>query len=310
MKVLITGIGGFVGRYLADYCISKGDEVYGLERTKSNIERAKTYECDITDAPLLAEIVKEVRPEQIYHLAAISFVPAANKNPKLTYDINFYGTFNLYEAVKNSGLNPKILFIGSSDVYGKVDKKDLPLKESAPLNPASVYAVSKAAADILSGYYSSAGLLNILIVRPFNHTGPGQSPEFVCPSFARQIVEIEKGQKQAILEVGNLDARRDFTDVRDVVRAYWMLMNSYVSSGGIFNVCSGKAVSMKDMLDILLSMSKVEIKVNQDPARMRAADIPALYGDNARLMAATGWKPSIPINKTIEDILEYWRSRS
>lgn len=308
MKVLITGIGGFVGRYLADYCVSKGDEVYGLERTKSHIDGAKIYGCDIINASLLAEIVKEVRPEQIYHLAAISFVPAANKNPKLTYDINFYGTFNLYEAVKNSGLNPKILFIGSSDVYGKVDKKNLPLKESAPLNPASVYAVSKAASEILSGYYSSAGLLNIIIVRPFNHTGPGQSPEFVCPSFARQISEIERGTREPILEVGNLDAKRDFSDVRDVVRAYWMLMNSGVSSG-VFNVCSGKAVSMKEMLDILLSMSKMEIKVNQDPARLRPSDTPLLYGDSAKLTSITGWKPTIPIEKTIEDILEYWRNR-
>lgn len=305
MRVLITGIGGFVGRYLADYCISKGDEVYGIERTKCHIDGAKIYGCDITNAHLLTEIVKEVRPEQIYHLAAISFVPAANKSPKLAYDINFYGTFNLYEAVKNSGLNPKILFIGSSDVYGKVDKKDLPLKESAPLNPISVYAVSKAAADVLSGYYASMGL-PIVRARPFNHTGPEQSSEFVCSNFARQIAEIEKGNKTPFIEVGNLDARRDFSDVRDVVRAYWVLMNSEVPNE-IYNVCSSKAISVREILDILLSISKVDIKVNQDPARLRPSDIPVLYGDCTKLTAVTGWKPTIPIKKTLDEMLEYWR---
>lgn len=308
MKVLITGVGGFVGRYLADYCISKGDEVYGLERTKSDIGGIKTRQSDITNAAALAKVVEETRPEQIYHLAAVAFVPTATNNPRLAYDVNFYGTFNLYEAVRNAGLNSKILFASSSDVYGKVEAGCLPLKESASLNPVSVYAASKAAAEILSGYYSAACGLDIIRARPFNHTGPGQNSEFVCPNFAWQIAAIEKGNRPPVIEVGNLDAIRDFNDVRDVVRAYWMLMNSDVS-GGIFNICSGKAISIKEILDILLSMSRVKITVNQYPARLRPSDIPLLYGNNAELTAATGWEPAIRIEKTLEDLLEYWRSR-
>lgn len=306
MRVLITGIGGFVGRYLADYCISHGEEVYGIERNETVLENVRVYPCDITDASAVNKIVSEVKPDAIYHLAGISFVPEANNNPRQAYDIHLYGTMNIYEAVKHAAIHPKILYVGSSEVYGKAPEEKLPINENTALNPHTIYGASKASADILSGYYGTTGL-SIVRVRPFNHTGPGQNPSFVCSDFACQIAGIEKGTKEPVLEVGNLNAKRDFTDVRDVVRAYWMLMNNDNVTGDTFNVCSGQAVAIEEILHILLSLSRTEIKVNPDKNKLRPSDIPLYYGDNRKLMTKTGWKPAIPLEKTLEDMLEYWR---
>lgn len=306
MRVLITGAGGFVGRYLADYCLSMGAEVYGLERAESNVQGVKVYHCDITDADTVADVIADLKPENIYHLAAVSFVPEAGKNPGLACDINFRGTLNLYEAVRKTGVDSKMLFVSTSEVYGKVPHNDIPVKEETPLNPSNIYAVSKAAAEILSRYYISVGL-PIITVRPFNHTGPGQNPSFVCSDFARQIVTIERGEREPIIEVGNLDAKRDFTDVRDVIMAYWMLMNSDKGVGEVFNICSGRVISIKEILDFLVSKSKVEIKVTQNTKRMRMSDMPILYGKNEKLRSIIEWEASIPIEATLGDMLEYWR---
>lgn len=307
-RVLITGIDGFVGRYLADYCISKGDDVYGIAKTpKADVKDVRMHICDVRDADAVTKVIFRVKPEKVYHLAAITFIPKTAKNPKLTYDTNFYGSLNLYEAIKKSGLNPKILFVGTSEVYGEVDEKDLPIKEDAPLNPLNPYAVSKAAADILSGYYSTQGIM-IVRVRPFNHTGPGQAPSFVCSDFAYQIAEIEKGMREAIIKVGNLDIKRDFTDVRDVVRAYWMLMdNDMIRSGEIYNICSSRAILIQEILDFLLSKAKIKIKVIRDTNKSRSSDLRVSYGDNSKIKRVVGWEPKISIKKTLEDILKHWR---
>lgn len=305
--MLITGVDGFVGRYLADYCISKGDEVHGITKTsKVDVKNVRMHICDVRDAGVVTEVISKVKPERIFHLAAITFIPEGGRNPKLTYDTNLYGTLNLYEAVKKSGLNPKILFVGTSEVYGKVNENDLPIKEDTPLRPLNPYAVNKAAAEILSGYYSTQGLM-IIRVRPFNHTGPGQNPSFVCSDFAYQIAEIEKGMREPILKVGNLDIKRDFTDVRDVVRSYWMLMGNDIDSGEIYNVCSSRAVLIQEILDFLLSKAKIKIKVSWDINKLRSSDLQVSCGDNSKIKKTVGWEPEISIGKTLEDILEYWR---
>ena len=313
MKALVTGISGFAGSHLAEFLLNKGYKVYGTFYDKSTfsnlngfIDRITLYQCDIRNYNNLKEIIEKVKPDVIYHLAAISFVPNSLKDPKLTFDTNLYGTLNLYQAVIEQKVNPKILFVGSADEYGIVNKNDIPIKENCPLQPVNLYSISKASADFLSYFYFKNYNLNIIRVRPFNHIGPRQSPEFVCSSFAKQIAGIEKGLIEPIIKVGNLEAKRDFTDVRDMVRAYWLAMQKG-ESGDVYNICSGKTVSIKEILDKLLSMSKKNIKVKQDPKRLRSSDIPILLGDSTKFRKQTSWEQGIPFEKTLRCILDYWR---
>ena len=313
MKVLITGISGFAGSHLAEFLLDKDYKVFGTFYDKSTfsnlngfIDRITLYQGDIRNYNNLKEIIEKVKPDVIYHLAAISFVPNSLKDPKLTFDTNLYGTLNLYQAVIEQKVNPKILFVGSADEYGIVNKNDIPIKENCPLQPVNLYSISKASADFLSYFYFKNYNLNIIRVRPFNHIGPRQSPEFVCSSFAKQIAGIEKGLIEPIIKVGNLEAKRDFTDVRDMVRAYWLAMQKG-ESGDVYNICSGKTVSIKEILDKLLSMSKKNIKVKQDPKRLRSSDIPILLGDSTKFRKQTSWEQGIPFEKTLRCILDYWR---
>jgi len=315
MKALITGISGFAGSYLAEFLINKGYKVFGTFFDKSTfsnldgfIDKITLYQCDIRNYDNLKKIIKKVQPDEIYHLAAISFVPTSLKDPKLTFDTNLYGTLNLYQAIIELKFNPKILFVGSADEYGVVNENDLPIKEECLLRPMNPYSISKASADFLSYAYFKNYNLNIIRVRPFNHIGPRQSLEFVCSSFAKQIAEIEKGLKESILKVGNLDAKRDFSDVRDVVRAYWLAIQKG-KSGEVYNICSGNVVSIKVLLNRLLNMSKKKIKIIQDPKRLRPSDIPLLVGDFKKFTKQTDWKPETPLEKTLKDILNYWRER-
>jgi len=215
MKALITGISGFAGPHLTEFLIKKGYEVFGTFFNKSTfsnlndfMNKIKVYKCDIRNYNVLKNVIKDVKPDEIYHLAAISFVPTSLKDPKLTFDTNLYGTLNLYQAIIYLKMNPKILFVGSADEYGIVNENDLPIKEECPLNPMNPYSISKASADFLSFFYFRNYSLNIIRVRPFNHIGPRQSPEFVSSDFAKQIAEIEKGLKEPIIKVGNLEAKR------------------------------------------------------------------------------------------------------
>jgi len=315
MKALITGISGFAGSYLAEFLINKGYRVFGTfydKSTFSNLDnifdKIEIFECDIRNYNSLRTIIGKVRPDEIYHLAAISFVPNSLKDPKLTFDTNLYGTLNIYQAVIEQKINPKILFIGSADEYGIVIDSNLPIKEEYPLQPVNPYSISKASADYLSHFYFKSYDLNIVRVRPFNHIGPRQSPEFVCSNFSKQIVEIEKGMKEPVIMVGNLEAKRDFTDVRDMVRAYWLAIQKG-ELGDVYNICSGKAVSIKEILDKLLSISKTNIKVKQDLNRMRSSDIPILLGNFTKFRTQTSWEQEISFEKTLRCILDYWRER-
>lgn len=315
MKALVTGISGFAGSHLTELLLNKGYEVFGTYFDKSTfsnlnsfIDRIKLFQCDIRNYDRLKKIVSEVKPDEIYHLAAITFIPASWENPKLTFDTNLYGTMNLYEAVKNLKINPRILFVGSADEYGIVNEENLPINEECLLRPINPYSVSKVSADLLSSFYFKHYNLNIIRVRPFNHTGPRQSPEFVCPNFARQIAEIEKGLRKLIMYVGNLETRRDFTDVRDMVRAYRLALKEG-KAGEVYNICSGRGYIIQDAIDMLLDMAQVKIEVKQDPARMRSSDVTILIGDNTRFVGQTNWRPQIPFNQTLKEILGYWREK-
>ena len=315
MKALITGISGFAGSHSAEFLIDKGYELFGTFYDKSTfsnlngfIDNIKLFECNIRNYNNLKTIIEKVKPDEIYHLAAISFIPTSLKNPKLTFDTNLYGTLNLYKAIIELKINPKILFVGSADEYGLVNEKNIPINEDCPLQPLNPYSISKVSADLLSYFYFRNYNLNIIRVRPFNHIGPRQSPEFVCSDFTKQIVEIEKGLKEPIIKVGNLEAKRDFTDVRDIVKAYWLALQKG-KFGEVYNVCSGNAVSIKELLDRLLNMSKKKIKVIQDPKRLRPSDVPIFLGDSTKFKKHTCWKQKYLFGKTLQDILNYWRNK-
>jgi len=313
MKALITGISGFAGSHLAEFLIEKGYEVFGTFLDKSTfsnlngfMNKIKVYRCDIRNYDVLKNVIEDVKPDEIYHLAAISFVPTSLKEPKLTFDTNLYGTLNLYQAVIDLEMNPMILFIGSADEYGIVNENDLPIKEECPLNPINPYSISKTSADFLSLAYFRYYHLKIIRVRPFNHIGPRQSPEFVCSDFAKQITETEKGLREPIIKVGNLEAKKDFTDVRDMVRGYWLALDKG-EPGEVYNICSERAIQIKGLLNHLLELSSRKVEIMKDPKRMRPSDNPILQGDSSKFRRSSGWKPEILLDKTLKDILEYWR---
>ena len=313
MKALITGISGFAGSHLAEFLIEKGYEVFGTFFDKSTfsnlngfVNKIKVYRCDIRNYDALKNVIEDVKPDEIYHLAAISFVPTSLKEPKLTFDTNLYGTLNLYQAVIDLEMNPMILFVGSADEYGIVNENDLPIKEECPLNPMNPYSISKTSADFLSFFYFKNYSLNIIRVRPFNHIGPKQSPEFVASDFAKQIAEIEKGLREPIIKVGNLEAKRDFTDVRDMVRGYWLALDKG-EPGKVYNICSERAIQIKGLLNHLLELSSRKVEIMKDQKRMRPSDNPILQGDSSKFRRRSGWKPEILLDKTLKDILEYWR---
>lgn len=313
-KILITGISGFVGNYLARLLLSQKDvEVIGTyhsEKSKallSDIDsNLKLYQLDLMDYEKVVEVIKDCQPDEIYHLAALASAAQSFENPSLVITNNITSQLNLFEAVRKANLNPKIMIISSAEVYGIVDPSDIPVDEQTPLKPASPYAISKIAQDYMGLQYYISYKLNVLRVRPFNHIGPGQSDQFATSAFAKKIAEIEKGKREPILTVGNLDAKRDFTDVKDMVRAYVMLMEKGVA-GEVYNIGFGKSYKMSDVLDILLSFSSVQIKVEVDPKLLRPSDNPQLLCDNTKFKTLTNWVPEIPIEKTLEEILNYWR---
>jgi len=314
-KAFVTGITGFAGSHLAELLLKKGFEVYGLCRWRSrieNIEQIKTkvnlIEGDLLDAHSLQEAVIEVRPDFIFHLAAQSFVPASWTSPAVTLETNIVGSCNLFEAVRAAQITPVIQIASSSEVYGLVKPDEVPIKEENPLRPLSPYGVSKLAMDFLGYQYFKSYKMKIVRTRGFNHTGERRGEPFVCSSFAKQIAEIEKGKKEKVIKVGNLSAKRDFTDVRDMVNGY-LLAALRGKSGEVYNICSEKAWQIKDMLEMLISFSKVKVKIEKDPERLRPSDIPVLLGDCSKFKKQTGWEPKIPFEKTLKDLLNYWRER-
>jgi len=312
---LITGVTGFVGSHMAELLLSEGFEVHGLCRWRSrkeNIEGLKKevhlIEGDLLDAHSLQKVMMDVRPTHVFHLAAQSYVPASWTSPAVTLEINIVGPCNLFEAVRAAKISPLIQIACSSEEYGLVKPDEVPIKETNPLRPLSPYGVSKVAMDFLGYQYFRSYDMKIVRTRGFNHTGPRRGDVFAESSFAKQIVEIEKKQKEPIIQVGNLEAERDYTDVRDMVRGYLMAVEKGVP-GEVYNICTGKAVKISKVLEILLSLSKVKVKVEQDPARMRPSDVPILLGDNSKFVKQTGWKPQIPFEKTMADLLNYWRKK-
>lgn len=309
MNALIIGGAGFVGGYLIRELKAAGHEVYATCLENESIaENCSVRTLDILDRNAVLPLIEEIQPDVIYHLAAQSSVAVSWKKPQLTADINVIGTINVLEAVRNSDKKDiRLLLIGSGEEYGFIRPDACPLSENEPLNPGNIYAATKACQGMLGEIYARAYGMDIVMVRAFNHSGPEQLPVFVISDFCRQIAVIEKGDAPAVMSVGNLSARRDFTDVRDVVRAYRLLGEKGIS-GRTYNVGRGKAVEIQYILNTALGFSSADIEVKQDPARMRASDIPVIEPNVSRIYEDTGWKAEISMEKTIEDTLNYWRN--
>ena len=298
MRTLVTGAGGFVGVHLVRHLEDSGDEVVELERNVDGI--------DIADAEPLTEAVMAAKPQVVYHLAGASDVGGSWSVPRETFLANALGTLNVLEAARAAGAE-RVLAVTSADVYGRVSEDELPLREDQPLRPVSPYAASKVAADALAQQAWLGHRLPVLRVRAFNHLGPGQSDRFVAPSLAARIARNERDGGDEV-PIGNTTPLRDVTDVRDVVRAYRLLME-LGEPGGVYNVCRGTAVSVKEIADVLLSMAARPMHLVSDPGLQRPVDIPILVGDNGALRRVTGWEPTIPLEQTLADVLADWRSR-
>lgn len=319
MRVLITGITGFAGSHLAEFILREHPEVevYGTQRWRSRTEnirdiqsKIQLLECDLRDQSSVTGLIDRVRPNRIFHLAAQSFVPSSWNAPAESLTTNILGQLNLFEAVRAAGIDPWIQIACSSEEYGLVYESELPIRETNPLRPLSPYAVSKVGQDYLGYQYFKSFGTKVVRTRGFNHDGPRRGDVFVSSNFAKQIASIEKRKKPPVIHVGNLEARRDFTDVRDIVRGYWLSLEGGCEPGEAYNICTGKDYSIQSVLDQLIRMSGVEVEVREDPERLRPSDVPVLLGDSSRFRGATGWEPRIPYEKTLRDMLDYWRAES
>ncbi|MDA8235880.1 MAG: GDP-mannose 4,6-dehydratase [Clostridia bacterium] len=313
MRTLITGISGFVGSYLAESLLAQGVEVWGTHQPGANIDNLQglVNRVNLLEYDLLsnqgAELIARVQPEIVFHLAAQSSVGRSWDDKEETINANVNGTVRLLEGIRETGIEPRILLIGSAEEYGLVKPEETPIKEGNPMRPLSPYGVSKLAAGLLALQYHRAYGLEVIHVRAFNHIGPRQALGFVTSDFAKQVAEIEACLLEPVIMVGNLEAQRDFTDVRDVVRAYRLLADRG-KPGEIYNVASGKGVPVARVLEILLSLAKVPIRVEKDPARMRPSDVPILVGDISKIQAETGWQPEISLEQSLQEVLDYWRN--
>jgi GDP-4-dehydro-6-deoxy-D-mannose reductase len=316
-RVLVTGVTGFAGSHLVDAMLRMGDvEIFGILRWRSRTENIEHFrsqvtllECDLRDSTSTRDTLEAVRPDWIFHLAAQSFVPTSWSAPHESLSTNVLGQLNLFEAVRRIGIKPRIQIACSSEEYGLVQENELPIKETNPLRPLSPYAVSKVAQDMLGYQYFKSYGMDVVRTRGFNHEGPRRPNVFVASDFAWQISEVEKGRRDPVLHVGNLDARRDFTDVRDMVLGYWLALEKG-APGDVYNICSGRSYSIRQVLDLLLGMTECKITLRPDPRRLRPSDVPVLQGDNAKFRAATGWEPHIPFEQTLRDSLDFWRTHN
>lgn len=317
MNVLITGITGFAGSHLAEYILKNHSEVkvYGIVRWRSRMDNVSAFrdkvnlrEADLKDLVSLRKVLEEVKPDWIFHLAAQSFVPTSWRLPAETFAINAVGQINLFEAALAAKLCPRFQIAGSSEEYGQVFPDEVPMKETNPLRPLSPYAVSKVAQDLLGWQYFRSYGMHVVRTRGFNHTGPRRGDVFMTSCFAKQVAEAEKKLRKPVIQVGNLEAKRDFSDVRDIVRAYWLALEKG-EPGDVYNIGSGRTWTAREVLDILTSMSRVKVRVEVDPGRLRPSDVPILLSDSSKFRKLTGWKPTIPLQKTLGDLLDYWRER-
>jgi len=311
LKVFISGATGFVGSHLIEYLSSSEYTIFGTsfpERPEkgAGAGRGQIFYMDIRSEKDVFKAIRNIQPDWIFHLAAISNVKHSWEKRKETLEINLMGAFYLFEAVRMFAPKARVLFVSSSDVYGVLTPKENTLREEDSLHAVNPYAFTKMCGEMLSWFYARIEKMDVVIARSFPHTGPGQSPAFVCSDWASQIARIEKGLTGPVIKVGNCKVRRDFTDVRDMVRAYTLLMKNG-RSGEVYNVCSGRAVLLREILDLLLSFSSEKIKAEVDWRKLRKADIPLLVGDNRKIMEAISWEPKIPLRKSLHDLLEYWR---
>ncbi|MGH7323852.1 MAG: GDP-mannose 4,6-dehydratase [Candidatus Rokuibacteriota bacterium] len=317
MRVLITGITGFVGSHLAEFALHQGAEVIGSVRWRSNTEhiehlrgRLTLIECDLREVLSVRNLLEQARPDCIVHLAAQSFVAASWQTPAETLVTNALSQLHLLEMMRQLGSRARFLAIGSSEEYGLVEADELPIRETNPLRPLSPYAVSKVAQDLMGYQYFKSYGMDIIRTRAFNHSGPRRGECFMSSNFAKQVAEIEAGLREPVMSVGDLKPTRDFSDVRDVVRGYWSLLERG-TAGEVYNLCSGQDRSIEWILNFYLAQSKVSrIEVRQDPARLRPSDVPVLRGDCSKIERATGWRGRIPLERTLTDLLEYWRQRT
>lgn len=314
MRALITGAGGFVGQHLCTYLLTHTDwELLGTSYPEP-VENPRPHTClslvylDLRDADSVREAIGSFRPDVIFHLAAQSHVPTSLADPWETLENNMRAQLNVLEGVRRAHPSARVIVIGSNEEYGWPRPEELPLTEESPLRPVNPYAVSKVGQDFLGLQYHLAYGMDVVRLRPFNHTGPGQSPRFVVPSFSRQIARIEAGLQEPVMRVGNLDVARDFTDVRDIVRAYHIAAMQG-EAGEVYNLASGVARSVRGILETLLSFTQVPIRVEVDPSLYRPADVPVIYGSAEKFHRRTGWKPHIPWEQTLRDALEYWRQK-
>lgn len=314
-KVLITGVSGFAGSFLAEELLSKDFDIYGtylFDKSLSNLtslkDKLNLVKLDLLDENQVLEEVRKIAPDVVFHLAAIAATSKSFNNPSEIFTNNVTSQLNLLEAIRKLELNPKILVVSSAEVYGAVASENLPIDEKTPLLPSNTYAVSKLSQDFLGLQYFLTYKMDIVRVRPFNHIGPRQSPNFVVSDFAKKIVDVEKG-KANLVKVGNLETKRDFTDVRDMVKAYRLSLESGVA-GDVYNLGSGKSYLISEILDKLIKLSKKEIKVERDESLLRPSDNPELICDYSKFHTLTGWKPEVDIDKTLRDTLEYWRAQS
>ncbi len=295
MRALITGGKGFVGQWLAAHLKDRGDEVAVID-----------IETDVADGAAVRRVMADLAPDAIYHLAAMTHVGESWENPSQVLRVNVLGTAEILAAARALPVSPRVLVVSSAEVYGVVDPDQLPLDEGTPTAPASPYAASKLAAEAVALQAWRGYGQPVIVVRPFNHIGPGQSPNFFVSALAKRIVDARRSGADS-LRVGTLTTRRDFTDVRDVVGAYRLLIEKG-SAGGIYNVCSGIDIAMSEVAALLLELAAADLRLETDPALVRPVDVPVLRGDAGRLRDATGWQPVIPLATTLADVLASWEA--
>lgn len=320
MRFFITGITGFVGVYLAELLLEQGHDVNGVARDEGGIaalhrrygDRFPTSAvtlCDLRDRDALRAALRRSEPRGVFHLAGMAFVPATFERPELAYEVNFLGTVEVLSAVREIAPAARVVQVTSGEIYGAIDPtRDLPLTEEQPLRPLSPYSVAKAAADLSGFQFFRTHGLDVIRARPFNHTGPGQAPTFVCPEFAKALAAAELGVGPARLLVGNLDVERDFSDVRDVVRGYLALFEHGVA-GEAYNLGSGVSTSVRSILEELRRSCRVPVAVDTDPKKVRPSDVPRIAGSIEKIRRGTGWQPTIPLSVTLADLFAEWRAR-
>jgi len=316
MRVLVTGIDGFVGSHVAEFLLTIPTvEVFGTVFDPALIFNIKKIEhslslhtVNLIDLDRTVRLIEQIKPDRIIHLAGQAFVPTAFSDPVSTFQANIMGGINVLEAARmlslKTSVNPSVLVVSTGEVYGKVDR--LPITEDFPLSPNNPYAASKASIDLIAQQYRASFGLSVVVVRPFNHVGPRQNPLFVCSDFGKQFAEIAVAKRPPELHVGNIHAQRDFTDVRDVVKAYWLLLERSAPEI-VYNVCSNKPIAIETLLSMFQEIAGFKVSIISESQRMRSYDVPVVIGSYDRLKEATGWAPSIPINKTLADVYEYWQ---